>query len=135
MTNIPTHIKQIADALACTQDANKQKRENAEKFLRTKELNQGFGSDVLKLLKVNLSNSETMKHCAAIYLKNFVKKYYGLEEKVISEQDSKFIKSNIVGCMSSSPKLVRKQLSECVTIIASKDFYKKWPNLLPVSFI
>eukprot|EP01084_Bolivina_argentea_P094421 169745_1 len=102
----------------------------AEKTLESQHQTPRFGVLLLKLLTQN-NIADNIKLGASIYFKNYIKKYWGRDEEIISISDQEFIKKTIVRVMLQCDKHTQRQLSETITIIASHDFYNKWDTLLP----
>ena len=99
--------------------ADKVTRESAESRIKEASPSVGFSSTLLTLC-VHPNHSKSIQLAAAIHLMNFMKKNFGkdpnsLEEFekqnnpiLISEQDKKFIKNNILESMTRSSAPVRK---------------------------
>eukprot|EP01035_Chromulina_nebulosa_P002761 gene2761-3763_t len=113
-------------------------RRAAEQYLRDLERAQGFPLLLITLMStLTLSTAPhdiAIRQCAAVFLKNLVKRRWGPETEAadcISQTDKDFIKKNIIELMCSVPADVQKQLAEAVTIISKYDFPDKWEGLLP----
>jgi len=126
--------QQMFDALTkciqMTQSGNPEQIKKGEQHLEAQHLNARFGPMLLKLL--TQSNLDcNVKLGASIYFKNYVKKYWGRDEDIISVDDQALIKRTIVRVMLEADKNTQRLVSEAISIIAGHDFYAKWDSLLP----
>lgn len=55
------------------------------------------------------------------------------DANLIPDGDREAIRNQIVGLMLTAPKGFKKQLGECLEVMASYDFPDRWPHLLEVS--
>eukprot|EP01083_Nonionella_stella_P244202 850204_1 len=69
----------------------------AEKTLESQHQTPRFGVLLLKLLTQN-NIADNIKLGASIYFKNYIKKYWGRDEEIISISDQEFIKKNNSTC-------------------------------------
>jgi len=116
-------------------------RRAAEKQLQQLESESGFGPALLVLC----NKAELAMHlrvCAAVTLKNYVKRNWKLSDDVvlgdnapivdkIRGEDRIWIKQNIVELMLTSPEQIQLQLSDAISIVSKEDFPEKWTDLLP----
>lgn len=109
-----------------------EERKPAEKYIESCESQEGFCQILLQLIGAT-DQDETVKLCAAIAFKNFIKKNWAhLDDSTkdkISQTDRDFIKNIILDLMLKSENQMQKQLSEAVSIIGQSDFPVKWSNL------
>lgn len=105
------------------------------------ESESGFGPALLVLC----NKAELAMHlrvCAAVTLKNYVKRNWKLSDDVvlgdnapivdkIRGEDRVWIKQNIVELMLTSPEQIQLQLSDAISIVSKEDFPEKWTDLLP----
>lgn len=116
-----------------TQSPDREKIKKGESNLEAQHQNARFGPLLLRLL--HQSNcGDNIKLGASIYFKNYVKKYWGRDEEIISIDDQNLIKQSIVRVMLGSDKNTQRLVSDAISIIASHDFYTKWDTLLPVEY-
>ncbi len=66
-----------------------------------------------------------------IFFKNYIKKFYGVEESNVKEDERNLIKENLVELMMRAPSKLQAQLSAALEEIASLDFPDHWQGLLP----
>lgn len=126
-----TIIQNVVECIRMTQSGNIQSIKKAESQLESQHQRERFGPLLLRLITSKDVDSN-IKLGAAIYFKNYVKKYWGRDEDIISVQDQNFIKTAIVRVMLACDKNSQRLISEAITIIATYDFYTKWDTLLPV---
>eukprot|EP01083_Nonionella_stella_P098114 275827_1 len=123
-------FQKLIKCIEMTQSGRLDLIKKAESTLESEHQSPRFGVLLLKLL--TQSNIPTnIKLGASIYFKNYVKRYWGKDEEIISQSDQTFIKTAIVRVMLQADKNTQRILSEAITIIASHDFYTKWDTLLP----
>jgi exportin-2 (importin alpha re-exporter) len=113
----------VGNLLLQTLNPNTQK--SAEGKLQTLETQPGFGFNLLNYVT---SPDLTVRMAAAVYFKNYIKKYW--TEDQISLQDKIDIKSNILRIMISVDLNLQMQISEAVIQIANVDFPQDWENLV-----
>ena len=124
-------FQNLIKCIEMTQSGQLQLIKQGTQKLESQHQSPRFGPLLLKLLtQSNASNN--IKLGASIYFKNYVKKYWGRDEEIISADDQAVIKRAIVRVMLQCDKNTQRLLSEAITIIASHDFYTKWDTLLPV---
>ena len=114
-----------------TQSPQRDQIKRGEKLLEDQHQNSRFGPLLLRLL-TQKGCADNIKLGASIYFKNFVKKYWGRDEEIISIDDQNLIKQIIVRVMLDADKNTQRLVSDAISIIASHDFYTKWDTLLPV---
>ena len=124
-------LQNVVQCISMTQTGNVELIKKATSQLESQHQRPRFGLLLLKLL-TQPDIDQNIRMGAAIYFKNYVKKYWGRDEDIISEQDQNYIKTAIVRVMLAADKNSQRLISEAITIIASYDFYKKWDTLLPV---
>ncbi|KAL2911349.1 importin-alpha export receptor [Polyrhizophydium stewartii] len=108
-------------------------RKQAESQLLAAETTPGFAVLLLQLIG-DAAADPSVRASAALYLKNFIKRWWKLvegESDKISPEDRATIKSSIVQLMSSVPASIQTQLSDAVAIIADNDYPHQWTNLMP----
>jgi len=123
-------VQNVANCIRMSQSGKPDQIKQAEQQLESQQQNANFGPLLLRLI-TNDSVDANIKLGAAIYFKNYVKKYWGHEQDIICVDDQNFIKTAIVRVMLHCDKNSQRLLSEAITIIASHDFYRKWDTLLP----
>ena len=115
-------------------------RKNAEAYLKSSEVQQGFPLLVLTLITrlVNASTPQdiAIRQSASVLFKNMVKNRWQPAEEddqhqPISLADKDTIKTHVVELMCTVSQDVQSQLAEAVTLISKYDFPKKWEGLLP----
>jgi hypothetical protein len=123
----------------------------AEAFLFETAAQPGFGKLVLAFIKVRRSFLQTAdslkvlrlkgapvdahtRSSAIIFFKNFIKRRWVVTDdaNLIPDGDREAIRDQIVGLMLTAPKAFKKQLGECLEVMASSDFPERWPHLLEV---
>ena len=114
----------IGQLLLQTLDPKCQK--DAEAKLSGLEGQPGFGFGLLNYVSTQESS---VRMAAAVYFKNFIKKYWA--ENKLSAQDKNDIKNNIVQIMISVDQSCQLQISDAVIQIANVDFPNDWGNLVP----
>ncbi|KAI8645460.1 Cse1-domain-containing protein [Parasitella parasitica] len=116
------------------QTLNPAAHKQATDYLAQVEVQQGFPILLLKLIGDNAVD-DTIRMTGAIYLKNYIKRHWVVDnaEDVdkISALDREEIKKQIVQLMISVPDKLQLQVSEAVSLIAQSDFPDNWENLLP----
>jgi len=123
-------FKGIVQCIEMTQSPNRDQIKKGEEMLEKQHQNSRFGPLLLRLLNQG-SCPDNIKLGASIYFKNYVKKYWGRDEEIISVEDQNLIKSIIVRVMLEADKNTQRLVSDAISIIASFDFYTKWDSLLP----
>jgi len=123
-------FQNLIKCIEMTQSPNRDQIKKGEKLLEQQHQNSRFGPLLLRLLS-QIKCSANTKLGASIYFKNYVKKYWGRDEEIISIEDQNLIKTTIVRVMLEADKNTQRLVSDAISIIASHDFYTKWDTLLP----
>ncbi|KAI8321716.1 importin-alpha re-exporter [Martensiomyces pterosporus] len=122
----------LAKSLQQSLSPNAAERKQAEQYLETIELAPHFVVPLLQLVNNQAADANT-RFAAALYFKNFVKRRWPQSEDtedVVSTEDRKAVKSEIVSLMITVPKQLQLQIGEAVSIIAENDFPEQWPELI-----
>lgn len=127
-------VDQLLNYLLQTLSPDAQIRRQAEKLIENCQNQPGFIQQLLQLIQQENLPDPTVKLCAAVAFKNFIKKHWPLDDdpqaNKINDQDRQYCKNVIITLMLQSEDKVQKQLSEAVSLIGREDFPEKWPNLL-----
>ena len=127
------NIEQLINCLMQTLSHDINVRKPAENFIESCSNKPGYSQQLLQLIE-RPNIDATVKLCAAISFKNFIKKYWTVSNDddvdMINANDRMYCKNIIVNLMLNSDKKIQKQLSEAVSLIGKADFPEKWPNLL-----
>ncbi|KAJ3209983.1 importin-alpha export receptor [Clydaea vesicula] len=124
MTVLPMNNLQ----LLLFQTINPTTSKHATQQLASLEKDPTFTLNLLNL--INDANDSNLQLTGAIYLKNFMKKYYH-EENIIPNETKNLVKSNIVELCLKLNQQVQFQLYDVVNIIADCDFPDQWGDLIP----
>jgi len=108
------------------QTLNPSTQKNAAGKLAALELQPGFGFNLLVHVTAQDAN---VKMAAAVYFKNYIKKYWTADQ--ISDKDKTEVKNNILQIMISVDFNLQMQISEAVIQIANVDFPHDWEGLVP----
>ena len=127
-------MQNLIKCIEMTQSPNREDIKKGEKQLEGQHQNARFGPLLLRLLSQSKCG-ENIKLGASIYFKNYVKRYWGRDEEIISIEDQNLIKKIIVRVMLDADKNTQRLVSDAISIIASHDFYSKWDTLLPVEWL
>lgn len=120
----------LADVVAKTLDPNQAERTAAEQFLSAQQSNPQF---TLALLQLSATDSlpVAVRQAAAVYLKNFVNRYYAQENwPDLPAQPRDALKNQLVSGVLLAPVVVRRQLSAVLAIIAENEYPLRWPSLV-----
>nr|SZF06440.1 exportin-2 [Psoroptes ovis] len=134
------NLEQLINCLMQTLSPDVNVRKPAELFIESCSSKPGYIQQLLQLIQFPNLDS-TIKLCAAIALKNLIKKYWSpsstnnidddiSNNDVINSNDRLYCKNVIIDLMLNSDKKIQKQLSEAVSLIGKSDFPQAWPNLL-----
>lgn len=102
----------------------------AEEQLRRVEVEAGF-AQVLLTLAADGAVPLGVRQAGAVYFKNLVRQRWADDERPIAPADKEAVKAGLLGLMVSVPELVRRQLSEALSMVSAHDFPEAWPGLLP----
>ncbi|KAJ1736097.1 importin-alpha export receptor [Coemansia sp. Benny D160-2] len=123
----------LAQSLQQTLSPDAQQRKQAEGFLQSIEQTPRFVVPLLQLVN-NEGTDGNIRFAAALYFKNFVKRRWAQDEEsaeeLLSADDRRVVKEEIVGLMLTVPKKLQLQIGEAVSIIADSDFPEQWPDLI-----
>ncbi|KAF8329082.1 Cse1-domain-containing protein [Cantharellus anzutake] len=109
-------------------------RKSAEAELENLSVQQGFLPYVLQIV-LDQNKAVTIRQAACLYFKNQIRRRWEDEdEPPISEADKATIRENLVTSMvslsSPTDKLLRMQIGEAVSAVASSDFPNSWGDLM-----
>ncbi|CAN8070542.1 unnamed protein product [Agarophyton chilense] len=124
-------LETLAQAISKTFSANQSERQAAESFLQEKSSHPALLTGLLQLLS-NDSIPVYVQQASAVYIKNHVAKMYSNAEwdrAHAAERDA--IKGSLLGILLASQPMIRRQLSETVSIVAENEYPEHWPNLVP----
>ncbi|KAJ1668693.1 importin-alpha export receptor [Coemansia sp. RSA 1813] len=129
-----TNVSQesLAQSLQQTLSPTAQTRKQAESFLKAIEQTPHFVVPLLQLVN-NDATDGNIRFAAALYFKNFVKRCWPQDEcteDLLSADDRRTVKEEIVSLMLTTPKKLQLQIGEAVSIIADNDFPEQWPDLI-----
>eukprot|EP01059_Diplonema_ambulator_P033693 TRINITY_DN7176_c0_g1_i1.p1 TRINITY_DN7176_c0_g1~~TRINITY_DN7176_c0_g1_i1.p1 ORF type:complete len:1044 (+),score=411.63 TRINITY_DN7176_c0_g1_i1:55-3132(+) len=123
--------EQMHNALLNSFNPNAELRKQAEEFVMKASCMPGAVKAFYEIAAAGHVNA-SVRQAAAIRLKRIIEKgdWNSDEQMAIVKDDEKaLIKSTILECVSSSPKIIQKQLLEVVKNIVSYDFPARWPTL------
>jgi exportin-2 (importin alpha re-exporter) len=133
----------LKDLLVNVLSSDNATRKNAESYLKTSELQQGFPLLTLTLINRLVSSTApqdiAIRQSASVLFKNMVKNRWEIGDDhhehdasaAIVLADKELIKTHIVELMCVAPADVQSQMAEAVTLISKYDFPAKWQGLLP----
>ncbi|CDK27317.1 unnamed protein product [Kuraishia capsulata CBS 1993] len=104
---------------------------HAEQQLRQLESQPGFALTLLKIV-ADPSADKSTRLAGSLFFKNFIKNKW-IDENgnyLISGDDVRLIKAEIVGLMIQLPDSLQVQIGEAVSLIAESEFPNLWPELI-----
>eukprot|EP01135_Chromosphaera_perkinsii_P012403 Nk52_evm14s2657 gene=Nk52_evmTU14s2657 len=141
--------QRVIQLLAETFNADPSARKQAEASLDSLAFQRGFGLFMLQILGAQEEMNTSIRQAAAIYLKNYISKYWrhaeisdeemqennrlGVDPKLsffINAEDKSTIRLHILDALVNSPEVVRSQMTVALGTIVKCDFPERWPNFV-----
>eukprot|EP00871_Galdieria_phlegrea_P004777 jgi/Galph1/52/GphlegSOOS_G4779.1 len=120
-------LRAVANYIDTTLSPVASVRRNAEAFLQSNEKTQGFSLLLMEIISSDQSFELSTRQAAAVYLKNYIKRSWEDVEDSEKEKLKRLLTDNVL----QQPAVLRRLLTETLSVVADSEFPNNWEYLLP----